>query len=162
MGEKWLVQKPNDDAELCSQGLCHLLLPLGTCDSWCVHLPDSSHVSECEAESPGGFNFCFHDDPWGFLGGTSGKEPACQCRKPKRCGFDHWVREIPWRRVWQPTPVFLPGKPHGQRSLGSYSPWDCKESNTTEHSHTMTDWTEHLLMCVVSFVKYLFKSFVHL
>ena len=100
MGEKWLVQKSDDDAELGSQGLRHFLLPLGTCDSPCVHLPDSSHVSECEAESPGGLNFCLRDDPWVFLGGTSGKEPACQCRKPERCGFDPWVREISWRRVW--------------------------------------------------------------
>ena len=37
--------------------------------------------------------------------------------------FDPWVRKIPWRRKWQPTPVFLPGKSHGQRSLGGYSPW---------------------------------------
>ena len=36
--------------------------------------------------------------------------------------FEPWVREIPWRRAWQPTPVFLPGEPHGQRSLGGYSP----------------------------------------
>ena len=47
-------------------------------------------------------------------------------------GFDPWVRKIPWRRRWQPTPVFLPGKSHGQRSLVGYSPWGCKESNTTE------------------------------
>ena len=100
MGEKWLVQKSDDAAELRSQGLRHFLLPLGTCDSLCVHLPDSSHVRECEPESPGGLNFCFRDDPWVFPGGTSGKEPACQCRKPKRCAFDPWVREISWRRVW--------------------------------------------------------------
>ena len=43
----------------------------------------------------------------GFPGGTSGKEPACQCRRHKRPGFDPWVRKIPWRRAWQPTPVFL-------------------------------------------------------
>ena len=40
--------------------------------------------------------------------------------------------EIPWRRKWQPTPVFLHGEFHGQRSLAGYSPWDCKESDTTE------------------------------
>ena len=45
----------------------------------------------------------------GFPGDFSGKEPACQC---KRVGFDPWVRKIPWRRKWQPTPVFLPGKSH--------------------------------------------------
>ena len=41
--------------------------------------------------------------------GTSGKEPACQCRRHKRHGFDPWVGKIPWRRAWQPTPAFLPG-----------------------------------------------------
>jgi len=43
-----------------------------------------------------------------------------------RCGFDPWVRKIPWRRAWQPTPVFLPGESHGQRSLVGYSLWDHK------------------------------------
>ena len=46
------------------------------------------------------------------------KEPTCQCR---RHGFSSWVK-IPWRRKCQPTPVFLPGKSHGWRSLASYSP----------------------------------------
>ena len=56
-------------------------------------------------------------------GGTTGEEPACQCRRHNRCGFDPWVRKIPWRRAWKPTPVFLPGQSHGQRSLVGYSPW---------------------------------------
>ena len=51
-----------------------------------------------------------------------------QCRKHR---FDPWARKI-WRRKWQPTPVFLPGKWHGQRSLVGYSLWGCKESDTTE------------------------------
>jgi len=51
-----------------------------------------------------------------------GKEPACQCRRHKRRKFDAWVRKIPWRRAWQPTPVFLPGESHGQRSLAGYGP----------------------------------------
>ena len=46
--------------------------------------------------------------------------------------FDPWVGKIPWRRAWQPTPVFLPGESHGQRSLAGYSPWGHKESDTTE------------------------------
>ena len=50
-------------------------------------------------------------------------------------GFDPWVRKIPWRRKWQPTPVFLPGKSHGRRSLVGYSPWGRKESDTTERLH---------------------------
>jgi len=58
----------------------------------------------------------------GFPGGASGKEPACQCRRHKRCGLDPWVRKITWRRAWQPTPVLLPGESHGQRSLEGYSP----------------------------------------
>ena len=45
----------------------------------------------------------------------------------KKQGFDPWVRKIPWRRIQQPTPVFLPGKSHGQRSLAGYSPWGHKE-----------------------------------
>ena len=52
----------------------------------------------------------------GFPGGASGKETACQCRRQKRRWFDPWVREIPWRRAWKPTPVFLPGESHGQRA----------------------------------------------
>ena len=68
----------------------------------------------------------------GFSGGASSKEPACQCRRHKRCGFNPWVRKIPWRRAWQLTPVFLPGESHGQRSLAGYSPNGCKESDTTE------------------------------
>ena len=59
-----------------------------------------------------------HDTPGkGFPGGTTGKEPTCQCRTCKRCGFDPWVGKIPWRRAWQSTPVFLPGESHGQKSL---------------------------------------------
>ena len=50
----------------------------------------------------------------------------------RRYRFDPWVRKIPWRRAWQPTPVFLPGESHGQRSLVGYSPWGRKESDTTE------------------------------
>ena len=68
----------------------------------------------------------------GFLGGTSGKEPACQCRRHKRCGFDPWIRKNPWRRTWQSTPVFLPGESHGQRSLVGYSLRGHKESDITE------------------------------
>ena len=53
-------------------------------------------------------------------------------------GFDPWVGKIPWRRKWQPTPVFLLGESHGQRSLAGYSPRGRKESNTTERLHTHT------------------------
>ena len=57
--------------------------------------------------------------PWWL----SGNESICQCR---RCGFDSWVGKILWKRRWQPTPVFLTGKSHGQSSLVDYSPWGRK------------------------------------
>ena len=106
--------------------------------------------------------------------GASGKEPACQCRRCRRHGFDPWVRKIPWRRKQQPTPVFLPGKSHGQRSLVGYSSWGHKEwpdlateyNNLTEiseywdlnfiqfswatrHFFPLTDW----LMCYLFILK---------
>ena len=60
---------------------------------------------------------------WGFPGGTSGKGPnACQCRRHKRYKFDSWMGKIPWRRKWQPSPVFLPGESYGYRSLAGCSP----------------------------------------
>ena len=55
--------------------------------------------------------------PGGFPGDTRGKESTCQSRKCERRGFDPWVGRIPWRRAWQPTPVFLPGESHEQRNL---------------------------------------------
>ena len=68
-----------------------------------------------------------------FPGGSDGKSVCLQCRRP---GLDPWVGRIPWRRKWQPTPVFLPGKFQArQRSLVGYSPWGCKESDTTERLH---------------------------
>ena len=68
--------------------------------------------------------------PWWL----SGEEPAFQCR---RHGFNPWVRKIPWIRKWQHTPVFLPGKSHGQRSLVGYRPWGGKESDTTERLNSL-------------------------
>ena len=69
-------------------------------------------------------NYLIHRnfDDWGFPGGTSDKEPTCQCRRHKRPGFHLCVGKIPWRRAWQLTAVFLPGESHGQRSLAAYIP----------------------------------------
>ena len=64
------------------------------------------------------------------------KKSACQCRRHKRFWFDPWIGKIPWSRKWLPTPVFLPGIFHGQRSLASYNPWDRKEVDTTECTRT--------------------------
>ena len=57
-----------------------------------------------------------------------GKEFACECR---RGGFDPWIGKIPWRRKWPPSPEFLLGKFHGQRSLAGYSPCGCKDLDMT-------------------------------
>ena len=78
--------------------------------------------------------FCYSGDsnwlglPWWL----SSKESACQCRRCRGCGFDPWVRKIPWRKKWQPTLVFLPGKLHGQKRLVGYSPWGHKELDVTK------------------------------
>ena len=70
----------------------------------------------------------------GFPRRCSVKEPACQCRGHKRCGFDPWVGKMPWRRRWQPTAESLPSKSHGQRNLVGYSPWDYK------HQTWLNNW----------------------
>ena len=58
------------------------------------------------------------------------------------------VRKIPGRRKWQPTPVFLPGKSHGQRSLLGCGPKDCKELDMTEQLSAYTLWCTCILQCV--------------
>ena len=84
-------------------------------------------------------------------GSTSGKESTCQCRRHRRQG------KIPWRRAWKHTPVVLPGKFHGQRSLAGYSPRDCKESDATEHIHIQ------ICRCLSNWLKDHFKnSFLYL
>ena len=60
------------------------------------------------------------------------KNPPAKAGKLTRRGFDPWVGKIPWRRKWQPTPVFLHREFVGQRSLVGYSPWGCKELDMTE------------------------------
>ena len=76
---------------------------------------------------------------WGLPWWLSGKESSCQNRIHR---FDPWVRKILWRREWPCTPVFLPGKSHGQRGLAGYSPWGRKELDKTEwlSSHTGPNW----------------------
>ena len=90
------------------------------------------------------------DEPYyntGFPVDTSGKEPACQCRRCKRQGFNPQMRKTPWRRVWQPTPVFLPGESLAQRSLAAYSLWGHKgvgrdlATKQQQHStHSLEIW----------------------
>ena len=68
--------------------------------------------------------------------GYCGASPAAQTVKNlpamQETWIHPWIRKIPWRRKWKPTPVFLPGKFHGQRSLAGSSPWGYKESDTTK------------------------------
>ena len=60
------------------------------------------------------------------------KESISQCRRHKKLWFNAWVKKIPWRRKWQPTPVLLPEQIHEQRNLVGYSPQVLKESDTTD------------------------------
>ena len=139
--------------------LSHLrlcLLPWGLCVQCLVDLgykfltffPSSGQYLRVSFKTPPGVSsgffwyFIIAILPLGLSRWFSGKEPACQCRRHKRCGFNPWVRKIPWSRRWQLTPVSLPGESHGQRSLAGYSPRDCKEPDRTEllntHTHTHT------------------------
>ena len=68
----------------------------------------------------------------GFPGGLDGKESACNAGDAKDMGLSPRSGRSPWRRAWQPTPVFLPEESHWQRSLAGYSPWGHKELDTTE------------------------------
>ena len=68
----------------------------------------------------------------GFPSGSSGKESGCNAGDTE----DTDSIPIPWRRKWQPTPVFLPGKSHGERSLVGYRPWGLIDLDMTEHAHT--------------------------
>ena len=83
--------------------------------------------------------------PVGLPWWLSGKRIYLQCRRP---GFDSWVGKIPWEKKLQPTPVFLPGKSHGQRSLVGFSPRGYKrvrhDSATKEHYSIV--WTYHILL----------------
>ena len=72
-----------------------------------------------------------------FILKMSRQRICLQYRRHRRCGFDPWVWKIPWRRKWQPTPVFLPGKSH-ERSLVGYSPKDLKELDGSEQQSTHT------------------------
>ena len=83
----------------------------------------------------------------GFTGGSVVKyPPAVDLQKWRRCGFDTQVGKIPWRRAWQPTPVFLPGESHRQKSLVGYSPQARKELDLT----VVTQHAKQLQLIVLS------------
>ena len=114
----------------------HCCLNFHFCKRWVDCQEKVFHIqllSLCTAQgyAAEGLNWSQPCTSQGFQGCTSGKDLACQCRRHERCEFDPWVRKIPWRRKWQPTPVFLPGESHGPRSLAG-TQWDMTEA--TEHS----------------------------
>ena len=97
---------------VCFPGLPTLdLLPktrdLPACAIWLTFFCTSLKAAACQENHP---LFPPGTILWDFPGGATGKEHVCQCRWGKRGGFNLWVRKITWRRAWQPTPVFLPGK----------------------------------------------------
>ena len=78
----------------------------------------------------------------------------------RRHGFDPWVGKIPWRREWQPTPVFLPGTSHGQRSLRGYRPRAWKELDTTKQLDSNEGLSEEEPKAVIRTDQHLFCLFV--
>ena len=90
----------------------------------------------------------FHSTEFGFPRDHSGKESNLQCRRPD---FNRWVRKILCRRKWQPTPIFLPEKSHGQRSLAGYSPWG--------HKRVRHDLAKQQYLVQISLVFYLMSLF---
>ena len=89
--------------------------------------------------------------PWWLSSKKKKKKICLQCKRHRSRGFDSWVRKIPWSWAWQSTPIFLPGKSHGQRSLAGYGSRSCKASDTTEAAERtcthLVHWT-----CVVLLV----------
>ena len=73
---------------------------------------------------------------YSFPGGSGGEESARSAGGEGRPGLGPWAGKIPWRRKWQPTPVFLPGESHGQRSLADYSPW-CRRATQLKQLSTL-------------------------
>ena len=102
----------------------------------CRSMPGERRWKNCFKACAGSWHLAF-----GFPRWRSGEESSCQCRGSKRCKFDPWVGKIPWSRKWQPTPLFLHGEFHGQRSLVDYSPWSHEEWNTTNTTLLVNTFT---------------------
>ena len=109
----------------CRSSINYLTCPKSQLCHLTVRPRQTTHLSEPVSSSIEGGPW----NPHGVPRWLSGRESACQCRRHRRPGFDPWVRKIPWRRKWWPTPVFLPGESHGQRILEDYSPWSHKNSD---------------------------------
>ena len=101
--------------------------------------------------------------PWHYEGlprWLSGKEPAFQCRRHRKHGHDPWVRKIPWSRKWQRTPVLLPGKFYGHRSLVGSQKSQTRLSNPPNPLGCTGRWNEwwRLLECAPQLQKPLLKK----
>ena len=116
--------------------------------AWPLPLPDDLWTSAGRAASSIREGFTCRSPPglwvkqrprWiqGFPGDTSGKEPACQCRRHKRHVFDPWVGKIPWRKKWQPTPVVLPGESIDRGAWHTTVHRDTHTTEVTQHAHKM-------------------------
>ena len=92
-----------------------------------ISIPYQTSLEFCKGNCDRWFKISCY--PQGFSWCCRQWRICLQCRRP---AFNPWVGKIPWRRAWQPTPVFLPGEFHGQRSLVGYSPWGHKELDMTE------------------------------
>ena len=112
--------------------------------AWTQNMPlESDHSVYCfYSKSPCNLN------TRGFPGGASDKELTCQCKRVKRYVLDPWMGKIPWRRSWQPTPVFLSGESHRQRSLVGYSHGVAKSqtwlSTRTQEKTIIVQWQDHI------------------
>ena len=119
---------------VCSQYLKTVTdnLELGSCH----RLPGLCRLHFRRALCRSSFTLVGKTASWGLPRWLRGQDSTCQCGSRRRRGFDPWVGKTPWRRTWPPTPVFLPGEFHGQRSLAGYSPWGRRESDMTEQTGT--------------------------
>ena len=91
----------------------------------------------------------------------SGKECTCQCRRYRRHGFDTWVGKIPWRRKWQPTPVFLPEKSHGQRSLVVTAHESDIAQQPSTHTMVICEQRSSKLLTLINIILWLFWGFTN-
>ena len=118
-------------------------MPNDKAEVWCSNFSVLVNFrSLIDSESTSSCLCCYNMNPLHLLKLVSGPFPVAhwkrirlqcrRCRRLRRHKFDPWVRNIPWRRKRHPTPVLLPGKFHGQRSLAGYSPQGHKESDTNE------------------------------
>ena len=104
--------------------------------------PSCGVISNCSIEQPWKAVSKFYKNKYsviwisGFPWWLSHREPACQCRRHRRHGFNPWVRKISWRRKWHSTPVSMPENSHEQRSLAGYCPWGHKDPDMTEQLST--------------------------